>query len=760
MRTQFISNRVVSGIGRFFNSFLQMEWFVSGRAGFCLRVAFIIAIIGGVMGAELDHGLFQYTVRIVALLVLAGLCWMPKPNVASRAVSGGWIDRKIPWLVFALLIGALGYLEWREPFFFVQDDSHSYSLPMLVYAGRAVFDAGIFPTWSGYNNLGMPLATTGSLMLTYPLFYVAYAIARFLMGNELLVVDVYAWMHFMLGYVFGYRALRTLGVSRALSAAAIFSFLLLGYNLIAGRSWFAMLATLAWLPALGWSLAWLESGRPVGWRWVVATAGTIGIIFHASHAQDAVYATCFWGMGVAWVLLWNRRQCFTLLLPVLAATLGGIGIAMVIMLPQYLELRDVPRNTGEGGLIWMVKNMLLPYPLVTTVQGAGSWSGPICYSGSLFIWAFFAKVIADALAFGRHPLQSEKMTGAVFTVIGLAAFIYSFGPDGKLWDWLAAYPPFSKFRWPFRLLPFAVFFMTIAGALFLQSLIQRWRHGIIAAYGMTVLVLGLVVYNLTLPLEPFHRWEDKPYPALPPQLTALQADGFTTKGRGVPLGEWRSAAPYYTLTLKQNYPSYYKIPVISGYEGGTIEEGLPANRTSMEIFRRDPHTFHREYAIEWMGVPKPPVAAAEAVYTDTAEWLKTVSETVQQLPFLDVYFIAGEHSKPMVHSAYNPATPLPYKLEPNGIIVQLDEAASARHNSITLAFTYREWFRAWDERQRELQVRADKMQRIVVDTPPGTKKIMVRYSPPWRYGVMAAAVLISLAVLLTLVWRRRFNRMA
>jgi len=646
-----------------------------------------------------------------------------------------------PLIGTILLLGSLGYLEWKEAFYFTQDDSHSSLMPNFILAARGLFDEGSFPTWNGYALNGAPTTSLGYYTLTYPLLYLSYAIARFFAGNEFLTLEVSAWLHFLGGYYFSYRALRELNVSRPLSVAASLTFILCGYNLINGRSWSTMIPAAMWIPALGWSLALLVSRERLSWRWIFGSGAALGIFFHGAHQQFPVYGLMFWSIGCAWAALCRisyKPADIRIVLPIAAALCIGLAIASPLLAVVYLESRNIPRfaigsDTADGTSIAprLQDMLLLPryYPVDLVYNSA-----------AVFIWAFFIGCFVNIVTIGRYGFNRCLSLHSTFTIAGCAALYYAFGQDSFFWQALSKYPPFSGFQWLSRILPILIFFMTLGGAWWLDRTLRQLKFYHTLSYVISVIALGFVLNGITYATFSRYTWADHPYPDIRqyPELQVLQAQGFTTKSRGHPMAYWRSPAMGYSLTFKQSYPSIYQVPVMTGYDGA-LEEALTETTNVSQYYSRNKEQYYRDYSVEWIGVSKlkgedTPINAAEM------QSIQKQAKRVINSTYMDIYFIADEQTTPMVHRLNARYEALEYKINNNGISIKLPPQGNATKESpIIAAFIYRPWFRAWDNHGKEIGLSADSVGRILVDAPSNNaSRIEIRYSPPWHYGLIAS----------------------
>ena len=94
---------------------------------------------------------------------------------ARPAASKLWF-----WAGLAFVVAAFAMLELLDPYFFCQDDALSLELPVVLMTCRGIWQ-GLVPEYNPYIFLGSP---TPSISGTYPPMFLAYGIARHVLGDE------------------------------------------------------------------------------------------------------------------------------------------------------------------------------------------------------------------------------------------------------------------------------------------------------------------------------------------------------------------------------------------------------------------------------------------------------------------------------------------------------------------------------------------------------------------------------------------------
>lgn len=721
-----------------------------------LRSLLIFALLAYLCTFKYDQRIFQFSVYtaccIAALLILG----RPTKKIAEwlEIRQEGHFTRKAVILplsgVYAILLATLGFLEWQQPYYFVQEDTHALVFPVILQAARGLFNEGVFPTWNGYQLLGVPTTTLGYYSLSYPFTYLSYALARFLFGNEYLTLEIFALLHLSAGYFFTFILLRILHVRPFLSAAAALGFVLLGFNLIAGRSWHNVVPTVAYLPALGLLLTWFIHHAPTR-NWCIATALVIGLYFHAGHIQMWFYGISFWILGITWLLI-SKKQFWQYIRPISLAGTAGLALALPLLVAQIMEMRNIPRPAVDASIANGLSNMLLPWPLATSPATWGDHfkSGTLFFGSGIFIFFFMlhGAFIAAFLAKGTMNRMHWRVT--VFPLLAILAFVLALGSQGQLWNWLQSNAVLSHFRMPFRLLPFTVFFMTISGAMMAEAIIRRIPGGKAAGIALAIVSCGFSAYNASNCQATFGFCPDHPYSTLPASYKSFQSTGFSSTGRILPFSRiTRDHAPNHTLTLIKGYPSLYSILSASGQYPMNLEAGLPINQQAEMRFRHHPVQFIRAYSVRWLLVSKLP-GETEGISPRIREYLHSIGARRYDLDALDLFDLRhDDRIQPMAFLQIKDLPALPYRLRTNGVDIDTKNVTNFDNVSMIVNFLYRPWFYAEDSNGKSLNTSQDHFGRLIVKLSAPTDRVALYYSPPWHYGLLIGLGIVLLSFLLT-----------
>ena len=679
------------------------------------------------------------------------------------------------WAGLAFVATAFALLELLDPYFFCQDDALSLELPGVLMSMRGIWQ-GLVPEYNPYIFLGSPTPVISGI---YPPMYLAYGIARHLLGDDHATFDVFAAIHLLAGYCLTFLVARRLGIGPVLAALAGLTFVLSGPVLVMARCWhsFSVLAT--FIPLLALLVDRLRTG-PVTWRWPLVLGLALGAYYHSGFPQLFVLGCgvlLIHAAALAAVGLVPRRR-LAWLVPALAF---GAALSIPVFYQQWRLSREISSSDSGGGdgVGGNLLSMLLPYPLVqgTLPNEWGSlnlqWNGHFYYFGTILPVAFLAAVAG--LAWQRIGGRSQAADVSNVSRLQLAlvipaavAFLLALGESGGLW-WLMGLLPVGLRNNPFRATPWFVFFACLVGARYLEDFIATrqavggqatgdHRSRLLAAIAGSGAVL--VALHLTRVGIAFYTYGFQPYPPLPAELVSVvEPDQTGRQQRIMSFGAMRSTDPSYPWSLPHNLPCNYEVPALFGYD--PLVQRFGRYIACLQRLEQQPQATLAAYGVRWLLVhrtawggwmPQTP-NRFEQVYPFVG-LLNTLGLTPRgNLGELDEYVRVIEipDAAPLAFDASRPTDPLPLRMSVAGLGIDLELVAEPR--SVVANFLrYPDIVATADG--KPAVVTEDEWQRIVVAVPAGAKEIRIRFAPPRATGITIALILSLVGVVATLACRK------
>jgi hypothetical protein len=663
-------------------------------------------------------------------------------------------DRPWPSLLggVVFLITVLTVLELRQPFFFTQDDNLMQFLPVILQGCRSLLQ-GVLPTWNPYQLLGAPTTTVGVYSLTYPVTYFSYALSRYLLGNENFTIEIYCIFHIITGYFALYWAARCHRIRPSLAATAALCAVLSGWSLIATRSWFYVGPIFLYLPLLIVGVSKLTSGSG-GWKWMGSMSVAIALFFYAGNVQFWVYGLLF--LWIAIIVSWSCRLLRgAQVLGAVAATLLGVAFAFPLLLPQFLQTRDVFRTMvpDVGVLYKQWQAFFVPGPWIHAYDPANSvdpqWltGGLIVYSGTTFV--LLAALLVPCYFFYRVPRREIGQN--VWFVCGVISFLAAIGLPGVIWPIMLRLPLLSKFRIPIKFLAFFDIFIVIVGAMILERLLRRVRWAKQVEICAVVATLVLLGTTGTMRLPSWYSYGIKPYPTSRPLIEQISGDHAH---RVMSITFERSPSPRYWEEFPHNIGTVYNVPAFNGYD--PLVRYAPEYRKAMERFEKEPVQTLQEYGVEYILAPadfrRPILSAYGGSHHAESTSLIPASVRAKVLAQTELVFVDDEisirriaNARPLAYLETNPELALPVRLRADGF--DLDTSSAPQAARVVANFLWYPESRA-EADGRPLVVTQDSYQRIVFDLPASTKQVRIRFAPAWWKGFAIGAFVACAGMLL------------
>lgn len=714
------------------------------------------------------RGGFSYVRTTPAFSRVSGAEGPQAPNEMGQSA----IIARRDWVWIVLGIAAIGaaviILERAQPFFFTQDDSYCQLLPLLVQGARSLF-SGVFPQWNPYQFLGAPTSNLGVYCLTYPPAYASYAVARHLLGNEYLAVEVLCVFHLILGFLATFWAARMWGLSAPLAFGAGLSYVLSGYALIVGRSWGNMLNVMAWIPFFFGAIALLVRG-PVTWRWMAGAGFAIGCAFHAGFAQIWVYGLVFFG-AILGVLVITGEVPLRRSLWAIPALLAGLALAAPLLYVQMRFGADVIRSHMARGIVFDgLLGMLVPGFSPAWDAGTYDFVAPlqIYYFGSLFF-------VAGAC--GMFVLLVARWSRRVFAaniwlICAAMALVLAFGDQGYLWALLGKVPWFDKFKHAERFLPLFNLCAIIGGGMTLQRFFTGFKHRHVCETAAAALIAVLIAVHVSVPPRSYYSFLDPPYPSLAESMRRkLTPANPETPHRIIsfmPMYSVPIRTPYigYSLGLEQNFPTVHGILAVHGYDPLVWHHSIFQRYVATRL---RPNTveavnLQQQIVLEWRN--RPEVCAAYGVrwmvlprcffeyFRSLCPELATVEDG------LPAYVKELDGALPLAFAESAPGKAYPVHFDSRGAQVDLETLPDGGPFIVNILA----WpeFRVYADGHR-IPFSPDEWGRMRVDVPPNTRVLDARYSPAWETGLLwgvALGVICVAAALLIMRLNTRDRRTA
>ena len=675
---------------------------------------------------------------------------------------------EIIWFIIGFLFICLSFmaLEIKQPYYFTQDDNFQEFMPTMVQSCRSVI-IGVLPTWNPYIQMGEPTIDIGIYALTYPITYLSYFFARYVLHSEYLLIEVFAIFHLVLGYIVTWFLLRKVGFYPFLATLGSLSFILSGYFLIVGRSWYYMTPTALYFPLLIYSIVTIKNNLSLI-KWVIFTGLTIGLYFHSGNVQMWTYGMCFYIFGIILMVITKTISGKRSLI-VIPAILFGLTLSTPLLYPLINVMNNSLRVGGDGtwGIYEGLVALFLPYPIALSTGSFGNWCnlnrdyiGQMYYGGSVFSFISLSALIA--VVFGlihfRFNMSVRRILKAnIWIICAGLAFVFALGDRGVAWLLMSKLPVFRMFNIPLKFLPFLNLFLCLGGGtVFMRYLYNLKNINLRKAsvFSIVFSVLILLAYHVSLPLPSFYTYKVIPYPELPIKLSQLLRNNKEQINRVISFTDpvSREGGEGINLFLHWNYPSIYSIHSLDGYN--PIIQATPQTKNLIKHINQDPVTAANAYGVRWLLIQDEnsaylPINRNVGLIEQSGNGLIIMQSLLLSATKLIVLKGASlwelKQYSPMAFSPENPFKTLILTFSGNSFNVDTSKLLYPPL-SIVANILWRPNIIASDNNGRILVTAQDEYGRVKINMIKPAKSVHLTYSPPFGMAIKISLLLLLITV--------------
>lgn len=654
-------------------------------------------------------------------------------------------DRFADLILLLASLAWLGALQVVFPSYFLWDDNATFFLPQYVFNWRTLVAHHQLPLINFHQYLGYLYLGSGQSGVLYPAIYLAAGIAQGLFGDLRHTMDVLAALHLGAGSLAMAGLLRHLGAQRWIAAASGLLWVTFPFLAQVGRNWIVVTYSALLLPL---NLLALERllVRPSAGR--VATLAAIkAIYFYQGYVQYPVLAALLDLFYIAARCLIDpalRRQLRRFVAGYGMALLGSGLLAAPVLLPM-LEAKGLSAyRTGALTFEEFISNAM-PVGAFLEAQILRP-TGPVIHQAGASIFYVGAPCLLALMVIFFPALRRRAGSGpfVAAALAALVALVFSTRAYGIAY-WL---PLLSSFRWPFKFFLLFLFFVTVAVAGTCELL--RRHQPRLGSWLAALLLTAAIGTNLAILFDPAH---DRPFGPnrLEGTVETLIAEteerlGDREAGRVVSL--WLTPKePQIARYLVFNFASLAGAYHLGGYDPLIARSHLELamGLEFSNIFRWDLDARALEHLSTWsvryLLVPGRDDLRARI---ETLPWLRRISSAGG----IDVW----ENPGAWPFAAFTDA---PYDaLDLTFLANEVRVATAGRGGLARITLAPLPWYRAYADGRR-VALAEDKGRQMVIDVPPGTRDLRIRYEDS---GFRLGLALASLTVLGFVGWNRRKGR--
>jgi hypothetical protein len=603
-----------------------------------------------------------------------------------------------------------------DPWYFLQDDNYAQFTPTILSGLELWYQGKGFPTYNPYQMGGVPTLSFSTYSFLHPITHLAYAVARFGLGNSYHFNSVFALFYFALGYYFFYRLLRLHRIPfwMALLSALLFTFS--GFNLVGARSWYYMAPTIGIFPLL----LYLWTLPHQVWRSYKSKAAMVLLLwcyFNSGNFQMCVYSMLllfFWMIG--------RERRWTILKPYLFYFFLFLGSALLLssplLLTTYLETKHLLRDGCNGCNAYAGKWATLGIPLDAPMPcGFGASHkhqfDKEFYAGGGII--FFLSLLFFGIKFirdGKRLLRLKLKPVMIWLLLFLFCWFLSWGEEGIIWNWQCQMPLLKAFTMPCKMMLYVQVFGIIGGTKIVSLFLVRKRSPF-WSYLFGIYMSGYLLMHVANAQQALFYYEyDTPYACFPWSDTLAGMD----QGRVLSITVGRSIEKGYEGSLNHNFPTICKSFNLQGYE-------------PLEARKVDPYPYFSELGGKYVLISN----AAYDLWEDRIEELWPMVKGLQAMDtvYVDSQYVVLENKNYtpfLFESGPDTIRRLSFIQEVRADGLQFKVPSEYCQKNLTINYQFRPGIQVFINGKKK-QVLPDEYNRIYIEYSGQLNTVDLRYNP-------------------------------
>ncbi len=448
----------------------------------------------------------------------------PAPSDALKSARNSWL---ILGATLGISLLLLLLLEFRWPYYFLQDDGLEYFLPAYFHNWHSLL-TGRLPLYDFHIFAGVPHLAVGQTAVFYLPQYLAMFLSETIWGHPFAAIDLLAFMHALIAVAGGYVLLRYLGTTEA---AASFGALcaLSGFFVWAGRMWPNVPMLCAWFPWMVWAaLRYLEKPGVARAGWLMFFR--LGLLF-GGQMQFFVLAMIFEHLFVLSYSLGVRQERWKArCLGYIAMDLPTALLGMPMLLPVWAEAgRSLERSRSLSYTAFSSVNLPLPVWLFGQLLVFIQVRVPKDTIGASLPYISYVGYIASLMPLGAESIWKKRHeVRPLMIACGVCSALAILWCTNLLGPLIFHVPVLNRFRWPFKLVFFAGFFQSLFAGLILMFFSRKWQRLAVAGF-----ILNWIVVFCLLPN---HAWRIRKHnpPLRSPWNERLKGGRYLVVDAGLP----------------------------------------------------------------------------------------------------------------------------------------------------------------------------------------------------------------------------------
>jgi hypothetical protein len=649
------------------------------------------------------------------------------------------------WLGILIVLLVFFLLELINPYLFMENDNFSYFAPNMIEGMDQLF-SGQIPSINMHQLMGTKILENGLFAVFYPFTIISYFFAHFLFGNDFLIFEIFALLHFVLGFILFFTFINSKTKNNLICFLASLAFTFSGYFQLT-KAWCYVAPLLIFLPLI---FLLNDKLNKKGLKIPILLGLVRGIFFYSGNVQNFAYLVIF---ELLYFLIKHYQKNWKEFKQEFKKYIFSWVITIIMVVPLLWAQLKTSQVSSRGNLSPL--EYLLSRPTFPTDSFFGTLIFPsllsfssvlfrynfVHYFGTLFALLFFGGGI---ILIAKYKKKSLKKISP-FLWCGLIAMVLSWGIFGLIYSFGLLIPFVSSFQGPYKIIPFVNFFMISFGAIIFNRIINKNQFKKYLKI-ITILFLILLFSNIfimaTNQTHVFHKNKiinDSLFKDLDLQdqrfVTILTNTSYAPKlSSNIQLKHEFSE----TDLLTKNFASFYGIDHLGGYEtfrDKLTKEKIPFPASGISNKHVNLSTMY-EYGVKYFIVPN-----NSFEFHTELHGLKKIYEN-------ENFMVLEQQDKSKVRPyvfTKNRNLIINYSKNYNGFDFK---TSFIKPENVTINLLHKDNYIA-KINKKEVQYYKDDFGRIFLEVPEGNNEVRVYYSPKdFIFGIYIAIFFLIILIIL------------
>ncbi len=673
---------------------------------------------------------------------------------SKRQAFQGWF---FPLALMFILLLVFVFIEFRRPYFFLQDDNRVYYLPVFSHAFRSLM-SGELTLYNFHQFLGTPSLASGQSGALYPLTYIAVGLSNLIWGHVFASIDILVISHLIIGGVGIFYLLSFFDVDQRVAWLAGLTWPLSSFVVYASDSWVIISYAAAYFPwILLCSLRLYKRPSLQAMLWVVAVRI---LLFYSGHIQYFVYSVIFEFLTVGlYVYTGSERgerksRSLKFFIKHLESYIYVLFLSLPLLLPMWNQMLISGERSGRTplgnffSLYFPIDQLLLGfffpflqpdkntrYPFMNLLN--------LSHIGYLTVSLLLIGIVLLFISRARKsPLYPAKMS--VFIIPAILAALWTTSLEFNCVIYLI--PILNRFRWSFKLVFFLDFYLIVIAAFALAVIVKHFpkkefAKNVMISIMITVQVFNFIFLYTATPIKSFTVNYNDRLPLEEPLKDELTPGRILSVEYDIPVNpENFNNVALPASSIGYNYATLWNLDHFAGYEpmlSKTNQEAclnLDFTGSALEEWFEYAEVikYFRNAGVKWYIVP-----------SDKSE---AMSETLNSYGIISMY-------EDDTRTVFYDADGFPMAFVENDTDKSWDSVKTSansihlhtntdRSETIVFNYIYNPFFNAYIDGQKVSLNKQGPLHMSVV-VPEGSHDIVIRYSDPYfNIGIVIAGLFV------------------